>query len=352
MDFGINIATAADSWKVVKRAEELGYTRAWFFDTQMLNADMFVAMGAAAVQTSRIRLATGVLIPSNRIAPVAASALASLNALAPGRIDFGISTGFTARRTMGLGPVTLADMKEYIRIVQALLAGETPEWTFEGKRRKIRFLSPDIGVVNVKDPIPLHVSALGPRGRRLTAELGAGWINATGNMDYARASIADMQAAWKAAGVSGRTATAFVGGCVLKDGEAFDSPRAKAQTGPHATIALHNLVEVEQFGNMGRSVPPALSHLLERYRAIYEKYAPADARYLENHRGHLMFLRPEEHDVCTADLIRMLTFTGTKPSLQERIRELSTAGYTHFAVNIRHGHPEMLEEWAEVFEHV
>jgi 5,10-methylenetetrahydromethanopterin reductase len=77
MDFGINLATSADSWKVVKRAEELGYARAWFYDTQLLNADMFVAMGAAAVQTSRIRLATGVLIPSNRIAPVAASALAS-----------------------------------------------------------------------------------------------------------------------------------------------------------------------------------------------------------------------------------------------------------------------------------
>ena len=228
MDFGINIATAADSWKVVQRADELGYARAWFFDTQMLNADMFVAMGAAAVQTSRIRLATGVLIPSNRIAPVAASALASLNALAPGRIDFGISTGFTARRTMGLGPVKLEDMKEYIRLVYALLSGETPEWTFEGKRRKIRFLSPDIGVVNTTDAIPLHISALGPRGRRLTAELGASWINATGNIDYARASIADMQAAWTAAGVTGAGATAFVGGCVLGAGEAFDSPRAKA----------------------------------------------------------------------------------------------------------------------------
>src|SRR6266513_5060894 len=165
MDFGINLATSADSWKVVKRAEELGYTRAWFYDTQMLNADVFVAMGAAAMQTAKIRLATGVLIPSNRIAPVAASALASLNALAPGRIDFGVSTGFTARRTMGLGPVKLDAMREYIGIVQRLLAGDTLEWDFEGKRRKIRFLSPELGVVNVKDPIPLHVSALGPRGR-------------------------------------------------------------------------------------------------------------------------------------------------------------------------------------------
>ena len=82
MDFGINLATSSDSWKVIKRAEELGYARAWLYDTQMLNADMFVAMGAAAVQTSRIRLGTGVLIPSNRIAPVAASALASLRGAA------------------------------------------------------------------------------------------------------------------------------------------------------------------------------------------------------------------------------------------------------------------------------
>src|SRR5262245_18403837 len=134
MDFGIDVATATDSWKVAQRAEELGYTRAWFYDTQMLNADIFVAMGAGAMQTSRIRLATGVLIPSNRIAPVAASALASLNALAPGRVDFGISTGFIARRAMGLGPVKLDDMKQYIAIVRRLLAGDTVEWAFEGKR--------------------------------------------------------------------------------------------------------------------------------------------------------------------------------------------------------------------------
>ena len=132
MDYGINLATAADSWKVVKRAEELGFTRAWFYDTQLLNADIFVAMGAAAVTTSKIRLGTGVLIPSNRIAPVAASALMSLNALAPGRIDFGISTGFTARRTMGVGPVRLADMRRYIEQVQRLIAGETVEWELEG----------------------------------------------------------------------------------------------------------------------------------------------------------------------------------------------------------------------------
>jgi 5,10-methylenetetrahydromethanopterin reductase len=354
MDFGINLATSADSWKIVKRAEALGYARAWFYDTQLLNADMFVAMGAAAVQTSRIRLGTGVLIPSNRIAPVAASALASLNALAPGRIDFGISTGFTARRTMGLRPVKLDDMREYIRIVEGLLAGDTLEWTFEGTRRKIRFLNPDVGAVNVTDPIPLFISALGPRGRKLTAELGASWIQAAGHMGAARAAVADMQAQWRAAGIdpATRVAMAFTGGCVLEDGEAFDSPRARAQAGPHATVALHNLVEAHEFGNFGRGVPPELTPLVDRYREIYRAYEPADARYLQNHRGHLMFLRPEEQEVCTADLIRTVTFTGTRAALRDRIRELGAAGYNHFAIRIAHGHPEMLEQWAEVFEKV
>src|SRR6266699_5104891 len=127
MDFGIALPAAADSWKIVQRAEELGFTHAWFYDTQMLSADCFVAMGAAAVNTRRIRLGTGVLVPSNRIAPVAANALATLNKLAPGRIDFGVGTGFTGRRTMGLGAVKLADMEEYIGIVMALLREETVE---------------------------------------------------------------------------------------------------------------------------------------------------------------------------------------------------------------------------------
>src|SRR3989454_8573925 len=354
MDFDIFLAPAADSWKVVKRAEELGFRRAWFYDTQLLNSELFASMAAAAMQTSKIRLATGVLIPSNRIAPVAACGLASLNALAPGRIDFGISTGFTARRTMGVRPVKLADMEEYIRVVRGLLAGDTVEWTFEDTRRKIRFLNPEIGAINITDPIPLHVSALGPRGRRLTAKLGAAWIHATANVAHATAALTDMQTAWREAGhrPADLHATATTAGCVLAEGEAADSARAKAQAGPTATIALHSLVERDQFGDLGRPIPPQLAPLLERYRQIYLKYEPADARYLSNHRGHLMFLRPEEQEICTAELIRATTFTGSRAELREQLRELARAGFDHVGLTVRHGYPEMLEEWADVFEGV
>src|SRR6476469_8414477 len=128
MDFGIALPTAADSWKVVKQAEEAGFSHAWFYDTQMLSADCFVAMGAAAVKTRRIRLGTGVLVPSNRIAPVTANALATLNKLAPGRIDFGVGSGFTARRAMGFGPIKMKSMESYIRQVYGLMQGEIVEF--------------------------------------------------------------------------------------------------------------------------------------------------------------------------------------------------------------------------------
>ena len=200
MEFGIGIATSSDSWKLAQRAEELGFTHAWFYDTQMITADCFVAMGAAAMKTSRIRLGTGVLVPSNRIAAVTANAFATLNGMAPGRIDFGVGTGFSARRAMGLGAMKLADMEEYIRVVYGLLAGETLETTIEGKPRKIRFLNPDAGLINTRDPIRLHVSAYGPKSQALVGKLDAAWKTFISDVPGAMGAIEGMRADWAAAG--------------------------------------------------------------------------------------------------------------------------------------------------------
>ena len=77
---------------------------------------------------------------------------------------------------MGLGAVKLKDTREYVRIVRALLNRETTEWEFEGKRRKIRFLNPDLELINTTDPIPFHFGALGPKGKKLAAETGMNWV--------------------------------------------------------------------------------------------------------------------------------------------------------------------------------
>ncbi|HUK61376.1 MAG TPA: LLM class flavin-dependent oxidoreductase [Stellaceae bacterium] len=356
MEYGIALATQADSWKLVKRAEELGYTAAGFFDTQMLNADVFVAMAAAAMQTKRIKLVTNVLIPSNRIAPSAACALASLNALAPGRVEFGVSTGFTGRRTMGLKRIKQADLREYIRVTQALLRGETPEWDFEGKRRKIRFLTPEIGAINIKDEIPLFISATGPRARGLVAELGAGWICPLGRARSAFEALADMKAKWQAArrNLEDLHVHGEIGGAVLRDGEAYGSERIKDEAGPSAMLLIHDLVEEEMQDRAVPSgaFPPAFTAAFEKYKALYARMEPADARYLANHVGHLMFLKPEERALCTGDLIRDFSWTAPKAELRERLKALKEAGFSRVSVQIRHTRPSMLEDWWDVFESV
>ena len=350
MDLGIGIPTTVDAWKIARRAEALGISHAWFYDTQMLCTDVFVGMALAAANTSRIRLGTGVLIPSNRIAPVTANALASLDAMAPGRIDFGVGTGFTGRNTMGLPAMRLADLEEYVRVVRELLAGRTVEWDAEGARRKIRFLTPEAGLVVPDGRIPLHLSAFGPRGKALAARSAEGWMTFVGRLSRGLREAREMADACRAAGRSPETlyTTAFTMGCVLADGEPADSPRARAQAGPYAMTFFHAAVE----GSLRMRVPAPLAAAVDEYRKLYDAYEPADARYLQLHTGHFMRVRPEEERFLTADLLRDLTFTGTAPELRERIRALRDGGYRQLAVSLVPGHDAAMEDWVRVMEGV
>jgi 5,10-methylenetetrahydromethanopterin reductase len=320
MDFGIAFASSTENWRVVERAEALGFTHAWFYDTQLLNPDVFVCMALAARATERIRLGTGVLIPSNRISPVAANGLATLSKLAPGRIDFGVGTGFTGRRTMGQGAIKLAD-----------------------------FLNPDLGLIDIDHPVPLHVSAFGPKARALTTRLGAGWAFFNGSNALAISALGAMQQSWRAGGRDDALlyANLYTLGCVLKPGESIMSPRALAQAGPLAVVLLHDMVERNSLGD-ALQAPPAIKAAVEGYAKLYEDFQPPDARWLQLHRGHLMFVREEERRFLNEDLMRLLTFTGTAHDLRGRVEELRDAGYAQFTIQIVEGQEAALEDWAEV----
>ncbi len=349
MDFGVAFASSTESWRAVKRAEALGFKYAWFYDTQLLNPDVFVCMALAARETKKIRLGTGVLIPSNRISPVAANGLATLAKLAPGRIDFGVGTGFTGRRTMGQRAIRLAEMERYIAEVQGLLRGETVEALLEGEKRKIRFLNPDFGLIHLKSKIPLHVSAFGPNARALVAKLGAGWAFFSGSVGPAISALSDMQKTWREAGRTEKLyANLYTLGCVLRPGESPTSKRALAQAGPLAAVFFHDLVERGTLGEIIGALPPSLSAAVEQYRKIYEQYEPSDARWLAVHRGHLMFVRPEEKPFLSKEMIEGFTFTGTPDVLQGRIEELRDAGYAQFTVQLVEGQEDALADWAKL----
>lgn len=351
MKYSVAFASQTDSWRWVRRAEELGFHAAWFYDTQLLNPDVFVCMALAAHETSTIRLGTGVLVPSNRIEPVTANAFASLNKIAPGRIDFGVGTGFTARRTMGLGAIPLAKTEEYIQRVRQLLRGETVDWEFESKSRKIRFLNPDLELINLEDEIPLWFSGFGPKAKKLVADLDAGWLNfgATG----AEAALQEMQAIWADGGrdPAALKSNLFFLGAVLTGDDARDTEKLMAEAAPLTAVMFHNLAD--EVGAMGgKNLPTGpLSNLVAEYLKVHDQYAPSDAKYLSNHRGHLMFVRPDEKHL-SPELVRNTTMSGTIDELVETLSELKRAGYNEVTIQLVHGHETALEEWAEVFKRI
>src|SRR5262249_39619336 len=316
-----------------------------------LCADVFVAMALAAANTRRITIGPGVLVPTNRIAPVTANGLASLSKLAPGRIALGIGTGFTARLTMGLGPMKLSALGEYLRIVRGLLRGGTVEWSEGDARRKIRFLNPEAGLIDITSPIPVHLSAFAPRARAMAARECDGWMNFVTVLPVALHEIAEMDTACRTAGRAPETLykTAFTLGCVLRPGEAPDSARARAQAGPLAVVLFHAVLG----GTIRRTLlPDDLQAAAEEDRPGDERYEPPDARYLRLHTGHLMWVRPEEERFLSADLIRMSTFTGPRAELIDRVRTLRDAGYQQLAVQLVPGHEDAMDDWMEVFSRV
>jgi 5,10-methylenetetrahydromethanopterin reductase len=54
-------------------------------------------------------------------------------------------------------------------------------------------------------------------------------------------------------------------------------------------------------------MPPAVDAAVAGYVELARKFTPQGAHYLENHRGHLMFVKPEERPFVTAELILRTT---------------------------------------------
>ncbi|MCX7362905.1 MAG: hypothetical protein NTV97_13760, partial [Alphaproteobacteria bacterium] len=77
-------------------------------------------------------------------------------------------------------------------------------------------------------------------------------------------------------------------------------------------------------------------------------FQPEDARYLENHRGHLMFVKDEEKKFVTAKMIAETSFTASETEIKTRIEALRGAGYTQFAIQLVPGQEKAIEEWGRI----
>ncbi|MFZ2006964.1 MAG: hypothetical protein WAV02_17915, partial [Stellaceae bacterium] len=141
----------------------------------------------------------------------------------------------------------------------------------------------------------------------------------------------------------------LTGGAILAEGEPADSLRAVAQAGPRAAMLLHRAADqaLGGFPPMA-SMPPALAETIAAYVETARGFRPQGAHYLENHRGHLMFVKPEERRFVTADLIRSTTITGSEAEIKQTLTGFAEAGYSEVAIQIVPGQEHAIEDWGRI----
>lgn len=352
MRFGIAFPSYVDAWRDCEVAEASGFTHGWFYDTQLLCSDVYATMALAAEHTRTMVLGTLVAVPSNRIAPVTASAIATINALAPGRLVLGLGTGFTARNTMGLPPITVAQLVEYAGQVRGLLAGEDVLFREGRAERWIRLLSRDraLGCVNLDDPIPIHLAANAPKALAAVGAVADGWITVGVPPEGVPALREPIVAAARAAGRSPDRlpTTLLTTGCVLEPGEPLDSERVLRRVGPVAVVAAHAMWEAARGGHGFGMANDGLAAAYDAYLSDFaaRRGSPPDRRYLEAHEGHMMYLKPGEERFVQPALIPALTLTGDAGAVRERVRAYAEAGVDHLAVQAIPGRArELIEEF-------
>jgi len=301
--------TALDSPAMITVAEELGYERAWVYDTPQQSPDVWMTLALAADKTGRIGLGPGVLVPSLRHPMANAAAAATLEHLAPGRVAVAFGTGFTGRRAMGYGAITWSYMESYIATFKALLRGEVVEW--EGAR--MQMLHPEGHAPSRPVDIPVVISALGPKGNKVVQALGDGLYSTLQLPDFAGDYDWSAYLAW---------------GTVLDDDESNDSEHARAAGGPGWALSLHGAYE---FGgpNAVRELPGG-----EQWMDVVNR-SPTGEEHLAVHAQHCVGLNDADQAAWDAGgnvTLRDVTLSGTRAQVREKLDELSERGVSEIVI--------------------
>src|SRR3712207_95296 len=134
MDFGVTLQTNPPAWRVVeltKKAEALGFTHAWTFDSHILWQEPYVIYSQMLAATERIVVGPFVTNPATRDPSVTSSTFATLNDMFGNRTICGIGRGDSAQRVLGRKPTKRAEVEAAMYVIKELAEGR--EVDFDGK---------------------------------------------------------------------------------------------------------------------------------------------------------------------------------------------------------------------------
>jgi len=162
-----------DVVEAVREAEAAGFESAWVAESSLMpGRDAISYLGALAVSTERIRLATGIINVFSRSATLIASTLATLDEMSSGRMILGIGTGHAVMGDYHSVPFKepVSRLREYVSVIRKLVAGE--QVNFEGEYVAVRGLK--LNVRPSREGIPVYVATVSERLAEAAGEFADG----------------------------------------------------------------------------------------------------------------------------------------------------------------------------------
>ncbi|MCD9624370.1 LLM class flavin-dependent oxidoreductase [Rhabdothermincola salaria] len=306
MEISIGVVPGPDAVRLARVAEELGYDRVWMYDSAALYEDIWINL-ANVVQATSLDVGTAVLVPNLRHVMTTASAIATIERLAPGRLTCGFGTGLTARWVLDKPALTWATLRRYIEQLRTLLDGGVAD--IDGGQAQM-IHRPSLAIPRPIET-PLLVSALGPKGLGITKEMVESGV-AAGLMDVAGEP-----------GDFGRHVQ-MVSGTVLDPGESPGDPRAREAIGPWYVVSYHYVWT--QFREALEGMPAGAEWL-----ARVEADRPEGERHLAVHEGHVTEVTDRDRmvlEAATAEALGGAGWVGEADDIAARVKASEANGVT------------------------
>ncbi|MEX1006062.1 MAG: TIGR03842 family LLM class F420-dependent oxidoreductase [Acidimicrobiia bacterium] len=315
MDFGVVLQTDPPASRVVElatRAERLGFTYGWTFDSHVLWQEPFVIFSQMLANTERMIVGPMVTNPGTRDWTVLASHFATLNEMSGGRTVCGMGRGDSALRYIGRTPETLATTAEATRIIKDLVAGREVE--YNGKTLSIPWIESGW-------ELPVWMAAYGPKALASTGTHYDGYILQLADPQVAAWTIGAVRRAAEDAGRDPDSLTI----CVA----------APAYVGDDIA---HQRDQVRWFGGM---VGNHVHDMVKRYGTGDESKVPKVlADYIEAREGYDYVHHGKASNTSTDfvpdEIVDRFCLLGPPEAHIARLEELRSLGVDQFAIYLMH----------------